>query len=100
MTVMEIEPKPQKKKIFDKNDPHFSAPLLVFSLSTAWLHSLFAGFHSSPLDPILAGMIAITFVYLIISLNYPQKPRWLWYLGIGSGALSVCFGVGALNFLF
>lgn len=98
---MGMENKPRRKKIFDKEDPHFSGTLIVFSIITAFLFATFGGsHHDNPMQIVVLGMALITFVYLIISLNYSQKPRWLWYLGIGSGALSVCLGVGALNFLF
>ncbi len=98
---MGIENKPRRKRIFDKEDPHFSGTLIVFSIITAFLFAEFCGsYHYNPMQIVVVGMALITFVYLIISLNYPQKPRWLWYLGIVCGALLVCFGIGVLGFLF
>ena len=91
---MEIEPKPPRKKIFDKNDPHFSAPLLIFSLITAGIHSPYSR-HLLKFDfePVRVGMLAMTFVFLLISLKYPEKPIQVWNLALTLAGLSILFSL-------
>ena len=88
---MEIKPKPKMKKIFDKNDPHFSGSVLILAILTALLQLTFGFGHGNPMMIVTLGMALITLFYVFTSLFYPQNPRWFWALSLSFGLLSIGF---------